>query len=69
MFKNKKSDSKNNYAFPTFGKKKQEDPQGGIQMANYSRKITSRAEIHQDNRVIFDIISSRYKKSAWKILE
>jgi hypothetical protein len=69
--KSRRAPAKNyNFSTPQFGKKPEN--KGGVKIAKqHSRKITNRAEIHweRDNRLIFEIISNRYKLSAWNRLD
>jgi hypothetical protein len=54
---------------PKVGEDK-EEVEGGTEVLTFAERATAKAEVsHSSEAVIFDIISNRYRTSAWRKLE
>lgn len=63
----KKRSRRRNDAFGRFGKKKSSGGAKGVEIMNFAQRAQREAEISKDtSKPIFDIITYRYKASAWR---
>ena len=58
------------FVMPTFGNNEQKNEEGGVEVLSFAEQAVSKADVNNNPETpIFEIISNRYMRSAWKKLD